>query len=97
MRLHIGIPWVGFLTCLCIGYAVSQDIPSLKVQLGRSESIAPIVDVGYARYQGSYNSTFNLNVYKGCAANPKSLIVYRYGTYNFRLIEIAGFDMQLLR
>ena len=26
---------------------------------------APIVDVGYTKYQGYYNSTFDINVYKG--------------------------------
>lgn len=25
----------------------------------------PVVDLGYAKYQGTYNSTFDLNIFKG--------------------------------
>ena len=40
----------------------------------RSASVAaPIVDLGYDRYQGYYDSEFGLNVFKGCAATAKSL------------------------
>ncbi len=34
---------------------------------------APVVDLGYAKYQGTYNSTFNTNVYRGSV--PLSSIV----------------------
>ena len=34
---------------------------------------APIVDLGYASYQGYYDSEFGLNVFKGCAATANDL------------------------
>lgn len=48
-----------------------QSVSTL--QHATSDAEAPIVDLGYARYQGYYNSTFDLNVYRGIrfAAPPK--------------------------
>ena len=38
-----------------------------------SRSAAPIVDLGYALYQGYYDSEFHLNVFKGCAVTANTL------------------------
>ncbi|KAI1770660.1 alpha/beta-hydrolase [Hypoxylon cercidicola] len=41
-------------------------LAGLLWQSGSSQSIsAPVVDLGYARYQGYYNETYGLNIYKG--------------------------------
>ena len=35
-------------------------------------SSPPTVNLGYATYQGYYNSEFGLNIFKGCAANARN-------------------------
>ena len=37
---------------------------------GANASKQPIVDLGYGRYQGSFDSTSGLNVWKGCVVFP---------------------------
>jgi len=33
--------------------------------IGATDSSGPVVDLGYAKYQGYYNSTFNTTIYRG--------------------------------
>lgn len=34
----------------------------------RAKASDPVVDLGYSSYQGYYNTTTGLNIWKGCAA-----------------------------
>ncbi len=34
---------------------------------------APVVDLGYAKYQGTLNSTFNTTVYRGLVGSRKKI------------------------
>lgn len=43
-----------------------------------SERLLPIVDLGYARYQGYYDSTFGLHVWKGWVVVPQYLCITTY-------------------
>lgn len=58
-------------------------------------STAPIVNLGYASYQGYHDSAFRLNVFKRCAATANDLA---YQTPRKPLdTELAAFDTPLLQ
>lgn len=47
--------------------------PSLCVAI--SNATAPTVDLGYETYSGYYNSTADLNIFKGCVLTVSSGII----------------------
>ncbi|KAK1752869.1 Alpha/Beta hydrolase protein [Echria macrotheca] len=53
--------------------SVSAGIIPLNLHHARSNAAAPVVDLDYAQYQGVYNATFDVNMYRGIryAAPPK--------------------------
>lgn len=60
-----------------------------------SNSTAPIVNLGYASYQGYYDSEFGLNVFKRCAATANVLTCE---TLRKTLkTDLAAFDTPLLQ
>lgn len=63
------------LTVLLLSIVVTprnpHDVPLVNRQ--SSGDAGPIVDLGYGRYQGYYNSESGLNVFKGYVANCQPL------------------------
>lgn len=57
---------------------------------------APIVNLGYANYQGYYDSSYGLNVFKGCATTAMHLITLG-ALGNSTDTDLAAFDTQLLQ
>ncbi len=58
------------------GFTTSLDVSGFE-RLSRQSSsaaVAPIVDLGYARYQGYHDSEFGLDVYKGYDRKCASVI-----------------------
>lgn len=45
--------------------ALSASVLTSGLALANTKSSTPIVDLGYARYQGYHDPEFNANVYKG--------------------------------
>lgn len=57
---------------------------------------APIVNLGYANYQGYYDSSFGLNVFKRCATTAIYLVTLRTLEKSIDT-DLAAFDTQLLQ
>lgn len=61
-----------FTTCLC-GAVLSNEPSKLEVRQSSTSVPAPSVDLGYGVYQGYYNATSQLNIYKGFVRLEPSL------------------------
>ena len=46
--------------------------PATLITPSYNATTAPIANLGYASYQGYYDSQFGLNIFKGCAATAKT-------------------------
>lgn len=53
---------MGFAAGISLLLALATAPASLAT---RVHTASPVVDLGYARYQGLYNSTYDINVFKG--------------------------------
>ena len=67
---------LGFTLCLLFTAIIptfaTPATPLALVLPLHNASSPPIVNLGYATYQGYYESKFGLNIYKGCAAIPRN-------------------------
>ncbi len=50
---------------LVSAFIQDQLTPSTFMIRSASDPLAPIVDVEYAEYQGYYNASYDINVYRG--------------------------------
>ena len=67
----LGIRLCLFFTVIVPTLATPATPLTLVLPLHNASS-PPIVNLGYATYQGYYDSKFGLNVFKGCAATARS-------------------------
>jgi hypothetical protein len=55
--------------CFAAGISLLLALANIPASLASLASPAhtasPVVDLGYAKYQGLYNSTYDINVFKG--------------------------------
>ena len=72
MRSFALILLSGFSTCLCAA-VLNNEPAKLEVRQSSTSVPAPPVDLGYGVYQGYYNATSQLNIYKGFVRLDPSL------------------------
>ena len=78
-----------FTTCLCT--AVPNNEPSkLEVRQSSTSVPAPPLDLGYGVYQGYYNATSQLNIYKGLVHLDSSLEGSSQSLINSPLLSITN-------
>lgn len=65
MRVSLSQSLAAVLAAWTVTASVLETTESVHA---RTSSDGPIVDLGYATYQGSYSDEFNLNVWKGQVA-----------------------------
>lgn len=53
---------MGFAAGICLLLALATAPASLATPV---HTASPVVDLGYAKYQGLYNNTYGINVFKG--------------------------------
>lgn len=53
---------MGFAAGICLLLALATAPATLATP---AHTASPVVDLGYAKYQGLYNSTYGINVFKG--------------------------------
>ena len=68
----LGIRFCLLFTVIIPTFATPATPVTLVLPLHNASS-PPIVNLGYATYQGYYDSKFGLNIFKGCAAIARRL------------------------
>lgn len=67
VKMHSSIKLALLLTTILCTYATPATPATLLTPLYKDSATTLVVNLGYARYQGYYDSDFGLNVFKGCA------------------------------
>ena len=67
VEMHSSIRLALLLTTILSTSATPATPATIITPLYKDSATALIVNLGYARYQGYYDSEFGLNVFKGCA------------------------------
>ena len=64
------------LTLLLTTVLPTTATPPTLITPSSNSTAVPLVDLGYARYQGTYNSEYGLNIFKGYVATAANSLAH---------------------